>query len=106
MGDITKEYSPLQQQWRVLLCLANAAWKRQRSGSTLLLENRTILVLSFATFRRLCSCFLAAKDDFLKQEDMIFPVDIGLRHDKNVVEEEITEIFKMMAFPILYPRLQ
>ena len=42
-----------------------------------------------------CAAFLAAKDDFLKQ-DVVLLVDIGLCHNKNVVHGT-AEIFKVMT---------
>ena len=41
------------------------------------------------------------KDDALKQEDVIFAVDVGLGHDENVFKQEFTEVGDVMTFPVL-----
>ena len=46
------------------------------------------------------------EDDALKQEDVIFTVDVGLGHDENVFEQEFTEVGDMMTLPVLDPALE
>lgn len=51
------------------------------------LEDGTILALALSIFGKLLCGLFAAEDDALEQEDMILPVNIGLGHHKDVVEE-------------------
>ena len=37
---------------------------------------------------------------------MVLPVDVGLGHDENVLEQEFTEVGDMMALPVLDPAFE
>ncbi len=37
---------------------------------------------------------------------MVFPIDVGLGDSENIIEEELTKIFKMMAFPVINSTLE
>jgi hypothetical protein len=84
---------------------AIATGKLKRKGCGLFLQDGAILpgLRSPSGLRR---SFLAAKDNALKQEDVILPINIGLGHHKEIVEEEITKVCKMMTLPVVDSRRQ
>ena len=43
---------------------------------------------------------LAAEDDLLEEEDVIFPIDLGLVDDEDIVEEELTKVGEVVALPV------
>lgn len=84
----------------------HATRKLQGRGSRLLFENRTVLAHPLSTFSRLSDRFLATQDDTLEEEDMILPVYVGFRHDKEVVEEKLAEVLEMVTLPIVDSGMQ
>jgi hypothetical protein len=49
---------------------------------------------------------LTAKDDFLKQEDVVLAVNVCLGDNEDVVKEEVAKVGEVMPLPVLNARLQ
>jgi hypothetical protein len=64
-----------------------------------LLEYRVGLAALFAVEVR--NVLLAAKDDTLKEENVILAVDLGLCDGENVVEEQVSEMGYVVALPVV-----
>ena len=47
------------------------------------------------------SKLFTTEDDALEQEDVVFAIDVGLGHDKHILEQKFTEVGDMMTLPIL-----
>jgi len=86
--DITQEDAPLQEKLRILFhWLADATRQRQWWGCELLLQKRVTLPHFGSTIERHRWCLLATENDLLKEEDMILPINVGLRNDKYIIKE-------------------
>ena len=70
------------------------------SVRNLFLEDRVALP-NLLRALRLKSKLFTAEDDPLEQEDVVFTVDVGFCHDKNVFEQKFTEVGNMMTLPVL-----
>lgn len=81
------------------------------SGATgqsdaLFLEDR--IVLATFPYRPICVRLdlLAAKNNFLEEEDVVFPVDVHLHDHEDVLEDEFSKVDQMMPFPVFNTLLE
>jgi len=85
LSDVIEEDPSLEEQRGRLLSRCNAAGRRggrDGLGAVRLLQNRVALGDLFV---RNSGGVFAAENDLLKEEHMIFSVDIGFRHHEDVV---------------------
>ena len=105
MRDVIQKDTTLQQQWGIFLRLGTTGCCDLKTVRSLFLEDRITLSNLPGVLWLWCKLF-ATEDDTLKQEDVIFTVDVGLGHDENVFEQEFTKIGDMMSLPVLDPALE
>ena len=81
-------------------CLFSRRSGTSGEGDALLLENRVVFVA--LPNRAICvrSDLLAAKDDFLEEEDVVFSVNIHFHDHENILKDEFAKVGQMMAFPV------
>jgi len=76
-----------------------------QSTRNLFLEDR-VAFSNLLRVLRLEGKFFTTQDDTLEQEDVVFPVDVGLGHDENVLKQEFTKIGDMVTLPVLDPAFE
>jgi hypothetical protein len=100
LSDVIEEDPSLEEQRGRLLfrCSAAGRWgRRDGLGAVRLLQDRVALGNLFV---RNSGGVFAAEDDLLKEEHMVFSVDIGFRDHEDVVEQEFAEVGKCVSLPV------
>lgn len=98
---------PTLQQKGCVPSLAGSGGSGSSSGvkgswcTGLLLQQRVVLPNLLATTLLARWDLLTTQDDLLKQEDMILPVNVGFSDGEYIVKEEVTEVFEVVALPVV-----
>ena len=103
--DVVEENATLQQERSTLFLVGRATGNIEGWRCIRLLENRIALADLLSVGDKRVVLF-AAKDDFLEEENVVFPIHLRFGDREDIVEKERAKVGDMVALPVFNAALQ